>query len=94
MGLIPAGFVVDSQVHSGAQTRRDATTHRNPEAELLEQLGQSLGLAAMFERLLDGQARIERRLEELNITPEQLKMLEQTRAQLVKADETLDAIES
>ena len=73
--------------------RRDATTHRNPEADLLEQLGQSLGLAAMFERLLNGQARIERRLEELNITPEQLRMLEETRAQLMQTDTTLDAIE-
>lgn len=73
--------------------RRAATTHRNAEAELLEQLGRSLGLAEMFERLLNGQARIERRLEELNITPEQLRMLEETRAKLLQADITLDAIE-
>lgn len=47
----------------------------------------------MFERLLNGQARIERRLEELNITPEDLQMLEQVRDQLVKTDKTLDDIE-
>lgn len=58
-----------------------------------EELGRFLGLDVFAERIIRRLDRIERRLDQLNITPAELEALEEARASLRATDQTLDAIE-
>lgn len=61
--------------------------------DLGEQLGRFIGLDELAERIISRLDRIERRLDRLNITPDELDALEEVRASLGHTDIVLDAIE-